>query len=1265
MPQSKLVGVDVGGTFTDLVILDEASGEVAIAKVPTTPTNQADGVLAALHEAGGVVPAGIGVLIHGTTTATNALLERKGAVTGLITTRGFRDVLELGRRTRPKAYGLTGSFEPLIPRDLRLEIAERIDAEGEEVLALDEGELRAAVDVLRRRGAEAVVIHFMHAYVNDRHERRAREIVEAAWPNRYVTAGSELVAEYREYERGTTAAINAFVQPVIDRYLSRLSDELRRRGCVREPLIMQGNGGTMSVDTAVRQAVNTLMSGPAAGVKAAAYTALAAGYPNVITCDMGGTSFDVAVIRNGRPEVTADKEMGYALPVRVPMIDIHTIGAGGGSIARVDTAGILRIGPESAGAHPGPICYGRGGEEPTTTDANLLLGRLNPRGLLGVKGPVDPARVRELMDAKLGAHLGLAPDDIASAILRVANDKMAGAIRMVSLERGYDPRDFVLFAFGGAGPLHAVALARELAIPKVLVPARPGITSALGCLVADVRHDFVKTINQDLLRMDVEEVHRVLRAQIDEGRRLLATEGVDVEAVSVFHEADMQYVGQSHVLSVPIPRTEFARNEILLAFERAYWERFEVELREMRCLVVNVRTTVIGHRRPVPLDGLAGGQTTSRPAPDHRRRVWFDGEWFDTPVYRREQLSPGAEVVGPAIIEQLDATTVIEPGDGLSVDRFGNLAIAVRPAQAQRMPAGARVDPVTLVVVQNGLQQIASEMDLTQQRASFSPVIAEAFDRSNGIYARDNGEVIAQGELGLPIFVGVMQFTTRAAIEHVKDFHPGDIVIVNDPYFGGTHLMDVKMVKPFFYRGRLWCFLSNTGHWPDTGGAVPGGFSARATEVQQEGLRLPPVKLYRDGVLQDDILSIILANIRVPEERIGDIKAHVAALSVGERRLTALLDRYGEDTVSACIAELRRRSEQMMRAHIAKIPDGVYASEAFLDSDGVDDAPLAIRLRLKKEGTDLHFDFSESSPPCRGPLNSVLATTLAAVYLAVKHVFPAVPINAGCFEPLHIPPPHGTFLYAKYPRPVSGCAAEVSSRVAESVFLALARAIPEQLFAAPFGTAGNITLGGYDPLKERHYIMYFFSGGGYGGSFEGDGLTNGVTTIGISKTQPIEILEQRYPILYERYAIREGSAGPGRARGGFGIDYRILVRRGELLLSFLMDHARFGPPGILGGRDGGKTEVRIHRGDGVYVSPHVSKDQDIRLTPGDAVDVKTPGGGGYGQPLERDPALVLRDVLRGYYSIEDAARQYAVVLRGDPPTIDRPATDRLRAGRRG
>jgi len=443
---------------------------------------------------------------------------------------------------------------------------------------------------------------------------------------------------------------------------------------------MQGNGGTMSVDVAARHAVSTLMSGPAAGVKAAAYTSLAAGHRNIVSCDMGGTSFDVGLIRDGRPVVSADKELGYGLPVRVPMIDIHTIGAGGGSIATVNSAGILQVGPESAGADPGPICYARGGEAPTITDANLLLGRLNPDALLGVEQRVDLARIRDAMDRRLGAQLGLDPVQVASAIVRVASDKMAGAIRLVSLNRGHDPRDFVLLAFGGAGPLHASALARELAIPRVLVPARPGLTSALGCLVADVRHDFVKTVNHDLRHMDVPGARRILAEQVAEGRRLLATEGVAIETVTVLHEADMQFVGQTHVLTVGVPRTDFERDDLVGAFERAYWERFEVALSEMRCLLVSLRTTVLGRRRAIALEGLAGSPAAGslQDAQADTRPVWFDGAWRPTPIYRRERLPRGAEFAGPAIVEQFDTTTVVEPGDRATVDPLGNLVITVR-----------------------------------------------------------------------------------------------------------------------------------------------------------------------------------------------------------------------------------------------------------------------------------------------------------------------------------------------------------------------------------------------------------------------------------------------------------------------------------------------------------------------------------------------------------------------------------------------------------
>jgi N-methylhydantoinase B len=509
-----------------------------------------------------------------------------------------------------------------------------------------------------------------------------------------------------------------------------------------------------------------------------------------------------------------------------------------------------------------------------------------------------------------------------------------------------------------------------------------------------------------------------------------------------------------------------------------------------------------------------------------------------------------------------------------------------------------------------------------------------------------------------------MQFSVQAVIERVRangwTLEAGDVFVVNDPYLGGTHLMDVKFVKPFFYRGRLWCWLANTGHWPDVGGIVPGGFSANATEVEQEGLRLPPVKLFKQGRLDQEILSIILSNIRIADQRIGDIKAQAAALAIGERRLTDLLDRYGADTVDEAIEALRARAARQMRARIATIPDGTYEGEAFVDSDGVVDEPLRIAMRVEKRGESLRFDMSGSSPPCRGPMNSVIATTKSSIYLAVKHVFPDVPINSGMFEPLEIVEPEGTFLYARYPRPVSGCAAEVSQRIAEAVFSALTKAIPDRLFAAPAGTSGNLSVGGHDPKRDRSYVMYVISGGGYGGSLHGDGLSNGCSTIGISKTTPIEVMEQYYPILFEEYSLHEGSGGPGRTRGGFGVNYRIRLRRGEARASMVMDHGRVGPQGALGGRDGGVNRVRIFRDGAAYTPPHLSKDQGILIEAGDVIEVSTPGGGGYGDPLLRDPGLVLRDVQRGYYSRKQAAEWFGVSV-DEAMRLDAGETSRLRS----
>ncbi|MBM4102163.1 MAG: hydantoinase/oxoprolinase family protein [Phycisphaerae bacterium] len=668
---SWIAGVDVGGTFTDLIALDPGAGEVRLAKVPTTPQNQAFGVLDALGRTG-IALGEIALVIHGTTTTTNALLERKLAKTGLVTTRGFRDVLELGRRTRPSPYGLRGWFEPLIPRELRLEVAERMDADGEVVVPLDEAALGEAVARLAAAGCVSLVIHFLHSYINPAHERRALELARGLWPNRYVTAGHTILSEYREYERGVTAAVNASVQPILDRYLQRLVDELRQRGFGRDLLVMQGNGGTVSAALAADTAVNTVMSGPASGVIASAQSAAQAGFAHAITYDMGGTSTDVGLILDGVPQVSSELEIEYAMPVHVPMVDVHTIGAGGGSIAWLGEDGMLRVGPRSAGAHPGPICYGRGGAEPTITDANLVLGRLNAEKLLGVDGPADVPGIGRILEQKLGRHLGLDAVATAAAIVRIANDRMAGAIRMVSLARGHDPRDFVLFPFGGAGPLHAAALARELGIPRLLIPARPGITNALGCVVADLRHDFVNTVNRPVGALDMAQVRALLGAQVTEGRALLAREGIATEGLRLVYSADMQFQGQSHILTVPLPGPDISRQDLQTLFDQAYWERFGVELPEIRAVLVNLRTAVIGLRPRLDLGVLSARAVLDAP---RNRAVWFEGDWRETPVYQRGALPD--EIQGPAVIEQLDCTTVLEPGNVARVDRLGNLLVEV------------------------------------------------------------------------------------------------------------------------------------------------------------------------------------------------------------------------------------------------------------------------------------------------------------------------------------------------------------------------------------------------------------------------------------------------------------------------------------------------------------------------------------------------------------------------------------------------------------
>lgn len=666
-----VAGVDVGGTFTDLVIFDPTSGQIKLAKVPTSLPNQAPGVLNAFETAEADLTS-IDLIVHGTTTTTNAVLERALSKTGLITTEGFRDIFELGRRTRPQAYGMHGHFTPIIPRDLRLEVSERMDARGDVVTPLDDEAVENAALTLLKMGCESVVIHFLHAYANPMHERRAAEIVARVWPNDHITMGHALLSESREYERGVTAAVNASVQPLLERYVGRLADQLRDRGYRRDLLVMNGNGGMVSAKLVSKEAVKTVMSGPASGVMAAVATGRRAGMPNLLTYDMGGTSTDVAMIRDNRAPVSNEIEVEYAMPIHVPMVDVRTVGAGGGSIARVDASGMLRVGPESAGSTPGPICYGRGGTRVTISDANLILGRL-PADRFGQAAEA----AREAMAEQIAKPLGLGVEQAAEAVLRIANTHMAGAIRMVSISMGADPRDFALFAFGGAGPLHAVSLAAELAVPKVLIPARPGITNALGCVVADLRQDFVRTLNRPLDSVDMDQVHAVLAQQEAEGRQIIGQEKIALSDIRVEYSADMQFIGQTHLLRVPLAGPSPSRKDLQDRFETAYHARFRVDLPTIRANLVNLNTTVIGVRPEVDLSVLidpAGRQPNA--VAKASRRVWFGG-WIDTPVYWRDHLPLDLNLTGPAIIEQMDTTIIIDPGATVTSDSDGNLIVSV------------------------------------------------------------------------------------------------------------------------------------------------------------------------------------------------------------------------------------------------------------------------------------------------------------------------------------------------------------------------------------------------------------------------------------------------------------------------------------------------------------------------------------------------------------------------------------------------------------
>jgi N-methylhydantoinase A len=681
---SVRIAIDIGGTFTDATLIDEETGAVSIAKVLSTPSDPSEGFMQAVDRAlreGGVEASQVQFVVHATTVATNSIIEGKIARSGFVTTDGFRDLLEIARQVRPTLYDT--QFEkppPLVSRDRAVVVRERLGPAGEVVTPLDDDSVREAAAILRREEVESVAVCLLHAYVNPEHENRVGAMLAEELPGIPISLSSDVAPEFREYLRASTTVINAVIRPVVERYLARIETRLSAAGIHAKLLVMQSSGGVFGSDAAARRPVYMVESGPAAGVIASAYLGETLGRRDILSFDMGGTTAKVGLIQDGRPSVTKDYNVGghagagiggmslSGYPVRTPVVDLVEIGAGGGSIAWVDSGGLLRVGPQSAGADPGPVCYRRGGTVPTVTDANVVLGRLNPGYFLGGEMGLDVDGARAAIEERCAKPLGLSTTEAAYGIVEIANAAMVNALHLISVQRGYDPRDFVLIGFGGAGPVHANAIARDAEMPTLLIPRSPGIFSATGLLTTDLKRDAAVTVMRRLAEVDVADLDAQFAHLENAGREELEAEGLAADRVEFFRQLDLRYLGQSFELT--IPAGDDASDRFHAEHERTYGFAAPAEPVEL----VALRLSSVGRIAKPPSRRLAPG---ADPAPKERREVYFAeaGGYVDCPIYDRYALPGGARLGGPAIVEEFDSTTVVHPGYHVSVDETGNLVL--------------------------------------------------------------------------------------------------------------------------------------------------------------------------------------------------------------------------------------------------------------------------------------------------------------------------------------------------------------------------------------------------------------------------------------------------------------------------------------------------------------------------------------------------------------------------------------------------------------
>ncbi len=1288
------IGIDVGGTFTDLVVIDSV-GRARVVKVASVPADPSQGVIDALERLAGDLGCRIDdvlrnceFFVHGSTVATNRMLEGKGAKVGLLTTEGFRDALEIRRGLREDQWDHRKPYAPvLVPRYLRAGVGGRIDKDGSEHTPLDAADIDRALDAFAREGVEAIAVAFFNSFLNDRHEQQAAAHIRQRHGNAWITTSTALSPMMGEYERTSTAVVNAALTPGIVSYLSTLDRTLRDLGLTKPMLLIQSNGGAISVAEVSPRPVNLLLSGPAAAVGALDYYRQwidGAGVPaedrgNLISMEIGGTSCDVLLMTKGEV-ATKDDLMIAGYHVSTPSIDIHTIGAGGGTIAGVDAAGMLFVGPKGAGAVPGPACYGRGGTEPTVTDAQLVLGRLRPGIYAGGALTLDLQAARTAIETRVATPLGLSVEDAAAGIVRVLEQNLLHAVEFMSIERGHAPRRFTLVAAGGAGPMHGTNVARGLGCHRVYAPRDAGALCAIGMLHSDVRQDFQGFFRGGLDEITPGAVDRELGRLADQANAAMRAEGFGTDEVVMERAIDLHYRGQLWSVRVPLAAGGFTADDARQRFEAEYrrlYGHVQPSGSIMAAALRVVARAATGAPRSAAAD--ARGAVPVAAAPIDMRRVWHEGDgWRETAIRDGSTLRAGDSVTGPAVIEELTTTVLLGPGDRLIVDAAGNFMIDVepevgssrsvqstadaQPCQATAVAPKSERDPVTLALMQNRLDQISKHMGWVMTRTARSPIFSQSHDFS--CYITDPlGTLIANAD-GIPIHTGGGGFAVRALL---RDFagriNPQDVFILSDPYVaGGNHLPDWVIARPIFVGAeqRLAGFCCNRAHQSDIGGGLAGTYNPEATEIWHEGIRLPVLKLIDRGEVRDDLWKLLLINSRTAEMLDGDLRAMLGSTEVGAQRVTALVEELGPASYFEHLAGMLDHAEARMRATVMALPDGTYTGVDITDNDCFEKRDIAIRVTMTVAGDALTLDFTGSDPQIRGFKNSSLANTYSAAYMALSSFFDtSIPRNEGTYRCVTIIAPEGSIVNARPPAPMTMNTVFVAHEIVHAVWKALAKAAPERACAGWSKTThGHITAQNPDGSS---WVMYqWHAMGTPGATEERDGFPQmgHLISLGGLDLPNLEFHEQLYPVRYRRWELRADAAGPGLKRGGTGVRYEcdVLV---PCTWSFRVEGLdTVSGFGVEGGRDGGVGLQTILPAGG---EPFVPPKYGVKRLPPARIIADTPGGGGWGDPFSRPPEAVLRDVRDGVLTRAVAERDYGVAVCADGRRVDEAITQALRS----